>query len=231
MSNSLVLRAFKEVWHNEIIKKNSYAKANQKKPLSFVLGGQPGAGKSSLTRQIYQSLDKNIVEINGDHYRKYHPNYKQFQEKFAKDSPKYTASFVGEMIEAVLQKAIQKRYNIVIEGTFRTVDTPVKTLKLLKKRGYSTSVYIKTCPKDESWQSCLERYEEMLKISPLEARYTDRNHHDLVTKNLAKNVLNVYKSGFVDNLKVFSRKKKLYDNTTKNEFDVLIIDNELNTKG
>ncbi len=166
------------------------------------MGGQPGAGKSYLIEMANEKCYKNIVIINGDDFRKYHPNYDEFQRLYGKDSPKYTAECSGKMTEAVLNKAIEKHYNIVIEGTFRTSETPIKTLSKMKENGYKTEVMIQTCSKELSWKSCQERYSAMVRVDEIngtnEARWTDKAHHDLVCKNLAKNIKTVCESGKAD---------------------------------
>ncbi len=181
-------------------------------PKGFVLGGQPGAGKSGLIKRASQLCFNNIIIISGDDFRKFHPDYKQLQEEHGKDSPKYTAAFAGKMTEAVLNRAIKEHYNIVIEGTFRTPETPIKTLSMMKGNGYKTQIMIQTCAKELSWKSCQERYEKMLSVMPGEARWTDKSHHDKVCVNLAKNIKAVIESGKADKTEIFFR-----DEEGKNE--------------
>ena len=69
------------------------------------------------------------------------------------------------------------------------------------------NVLVQTCKQEISWASCIERYEKALIATPNEARFTPKEHHDLVVKNLAKNVKEVAKSGLVDNMQVFTRTK------------------------
>lgn len=88
--------------------------------------------------------------------------------------PKHTATFARMITEMILDKAIKNRLNVVIEGTFRTAATPIKTLKLFKDNSYNTNVLVQTCNKDISWKSCPERYEKMLAISKTKARFTDK---------------------------------------------------------
>ncbi len=195
----------KQIWEEEIINRNPLAVPNQSDRKAFVLGGQPGAGKSNLTKNIKKETKHNILEINGDNFRKYHPKYKKFQQENSLQMPKKTAEFTGVVTQAVLEKAIKEKYNIVIEGTFRTSETPIKTLKLFKDNGYQTNVLIQTCDKNISWNSCIERYEEMKKINPQEARYTDKTHHDNVIANLSTNAKMVFKSGLADNMQVVAR--------------------------
>lgn len=227
-----------EVWNKEILKFNPSALPNQNNPQGFILGGQPGAGKSSLIAEAKNRLNRNILEINGDNFRKYHPNYESLQEKYAEDAPKHTAEFAGSVTEAIFQKALDERYNIVIEGTFRTAGTPIKTLQKLKDNSYETTVLIQTCSKDISWASCLERYEKMLQVNPKEARFTPKEHHDVVVENLSKHIKEVEKSNLADNMQIFIRTpskensqifelKEIYNSNSKKPVNIATIDKHI----
>lgn len=226
--DELVKQTFDNVW-NDTLAKYKINPTRQYFPDGYVLGGQPGAGKSYLNELANEKCHKNIVIINGDDYRKYHPDYSEFQKMYGKDSPKYTAAFAGKMTEAVLNKAIEERYNIVIEGTFRTSETPIKTLSKMKENGYKTEVMIQTCSKDLSWKSCQERYIAMQKVDEIngtnEARWTDQAHHDLVCENLAKNIKTVIESGNADKTEIFFRdesgkNKLIFSTNGKKELNV-----------
>lgn len=185
----------------------------------YVLGGQPGSGKSFITNKIINQ-DHNVVCINGDLYRRWHPFYSEIQEKFGKDSSKITAPFAGKVTEALIKRAIEEKYNVLIEGTFRTAETPLKTLQNLKDNGYRTVVLIKTCPAEVSWNRCLSRYEEGLKEQQGNQRYTAKEHHDLVVSNLAKNADTVFKSGLVDMFMVVGDSGKVIFDSTKNNLNL-----------
>lgn len=232
--DELVRSKFDQVWKTEILDKSDLKKVDN--PKGYVLGGQPGAGKSKILKSIGLKHNLNVVIVNADDYRKYHPNYQEFQEKYKEDSPKHTADFSAKMTEAIIKKALDEKYNIAIEGTFRTSGTPINTLKILKDAGYETTVAIQTCDKEISWKSCLERYNKALKENPLLARYTDKNHHDLVVKNLAKNIKEVQISSLADNLKIFVRvlsknntfkQKLIYDSKEKKNVNTATIDKYL----
>ncbi|WP_297648966.1 zeta toxin family protein [uncultured Treponema sp.] len=213
--DEIVKDAFDIVW-TDTLEKYKINPTPQVFPQGFVLGGQPGTGKSYLNELANEKCYKNIVIINGDDFRKYHPNYSEYQKLYGKDSPKYTAAFAGKMAEAILNKAIEKHYNIVIEGTFRTAEIPIKTLSKMKENGYKTEVLIQTCAKNLSWKSCQERYAAMQKVDEIngtnESRWTDKNHHDLVCENLAENIKTVCESGEADKTEIYFR-----DESGKNE--------------
>ncbi len=237
-TNNIVQDRLVEVWNNEILQKNQVATSNQSQPQAFVLGGQPGAGKSSMTQDVRKLLNKNVIVINGDDFRKYHPEYRKLQKEQGQDAPKYTAEFAGKMTEAILKKAIEEKYNIIVEGTFRTSETPIKTLRQFKENGYKTNVLIQTCNQTISWQTCLDRYNRMAQDNPKEARFTDKKHHDLVVQNLAKNIKEVQKSGLVDHMQIFARvpvkgktnefqQKEIYNSNSNKAVNTATIDKYL----
>lgn len=202
------------------------------KPKGYVLGGQPGAGKSGLIKRASELCLGNIIIISGDDFRKFHPDYKEFQRRYGKDSPKYTAAFAGKMTEAILNKAVKEHYNIVIEGTFRNSATPIKTLSLLKENGYETQVMIQTCSKELSWKSCQERYEKMREVMPNEARWTDKAHHDLVCESLAKNIKTVIESEKADSAEIFfsdefGRNERIYSTGSGKALNVSLLNKKI----
>lgn len=61
-------KAFPNVWRDLTDGKNIIS---QSSPISILLGGQPGAGKSLATMQIKERLNNNVLVINGDEFRSY----------------------------------------------------------------------------------------------------------------------------------------------------------------
>ena len=196
-------------------------------PFGVVLGGQPGAGKSTLTQDVMSSHRK-VVIINGDEFRYWHPQYEKIQALFGKDSTIETADFAGYVAENLLKRAIDERFDLIIEGTFRTTETPIKTLRKLKEAFYRTEVRIKCCPFSKSWGNCLERHKLGQKLYPGIGRYTSQYHHDLVVSNLPNNADVVLRSGYVDRMLVFGECNDiLYDSEAPKQSLYLSIYQEL----
>lgn len=208
----------------------------QENPKGYVLGGQPGAGKSRLISIIQNSNKRNMFIINADEFRKYHPQYLEFQKQNDKTAQDKTADFIAKASEYLLEKAMHCRFNLVIEGTFRTATTPIKTLQKLKENGYETYAYILLTSKNISWNSCIERYEKAITFK----RYTSKDHHDLVVSQISKNINEVLQSKQADKLKIFVRDfenelldffsddKDIYDFNLINEILYCTNQNELN---
>ena len=51
------------------------------KPQAFILGGQAGAGKSSLHKVIKEEMQGNVIVIDNDTFKPLHPNYNELAEK------------------------------------------------------------------------------------------------------------------------------------------------------
>ena len=107
------------------------------RPRAFLLGGQSGAGKTTLHRLLQDSLDGNVIVINGDEYRSRHPRFREIVARYGVDGPAHTAAWAGRMVEAVVDALSVMGYNLVIEGTLRTSEVPLKTAALLRERGYA----------------------------------------------------------------------------------------------
>lgn len=177
-------------------------------PKGYVLGGQPGAGKSQLLRQAAQEQQGNIAVLNADEFRPLHPQFKAIEQQFGLEAANHTAAFAGAMVQKALQYCLAQRFHVAIEGTFRTAATPLATLQRLKEAGYQTEVLIGTCPKEVSWTSTLNRYMTM-KQEGLSPRFTPKEAHDQTVHNLAKNVAQVI--AHADRVRIFNRSELLYE--------------------
>lgn len=216
---------FPKIWANLIAGNQITA---QTEPWAILLGGQPGAGKSFGSLEMSRRLDFNLLIINGDEFRPYHQFYHEIFQKYGKQAAKYTAEFAGKMVQRVRDEAISQRFNILIEGTFRTIETPLNELNNFKQQGYKTAVLVCTCPKETSWQSTLKRAEQQER-SGIQPRYVDRAHFELVVNNLAKNVESVMKLGQPEHVEVYSRQGKLFDSHSMPMTELVsIINQELN---
>lgn len=179
----------------------------QELPYAAILGGQPGAGKTALHELIENKCNSKVAIINGDEYRKYHPNFNKLQSIYGDESVKYTQKFAGEMTEALINELSNKKYNIVVEGTLRTADVPLKTCDLLKSKGYEVELIVMAVKPDISYQSTIKRYEELIKKGDI-ARATPRDHHDGVVQAIPQNLSEIYMSKRFNNILIYNRDKE-----------------------
>jgi hypothetical protein len=142
----------------------------------------------------------------------------------------YTSEFAGKMTQLAIDRASEKNYNIIVEGTFRTAKAPLNTLEQLKNRGYKTGVAIVACHKDLSWQSAIERYQRERQTGG-DGRVVSKEAHDYVVSVLGDNAEIVYNQKASDIFLVYKRDDKgtklIYNSQISGKFDKSIINNEL----
>lgn len=180
-------------------------------PRAFILGGQPGAGKTGLQEIMSNQCNGNLIIINGDEFRELHPDFKFLQEKYGKNSVDYTGAFSGKMTEVLIDRLKAEKYNVLVEGTLRTAQVPLNTCKSFKESGYSVTLGIMAVKPEISYISTIFRYEKMLDKGK-SPRATAKDKHDYVVAQIPKNLKEIYDSKQFDNIVIYNREGEcLYD--------------------
>ena len=174
-------------------------------PHAVILGGQSGAGKTTIHRVKMVESKGDYIVIDGDTYRAQHPHFRALQEKYGVDSVDYTKVFAGKMVEAVIDKLSSLKYNLIIEGTLRSAAVPINTATLLKSKGYTVDFCLIATKPELSYLTTQLRYLEMLLVDPLQARATPKEHHDGIVKSLVANITELEQSGLFETIQVYKR--------------------------
>ena len=200
---------------------------SQQSPKAYVIGGQPGAGKSTSTGELEKQYNRNILTVDLDKYRERHPNYEALYEKYGKELSSYTHEFAGEIKEEIQKRAIDAKYNIIIDGTLGNVERAEQLIEGLKKGGYQVEVLIHTCPKELSWQCVNERYEDALNNGKI-PRFVPKIVHDKIVEALPTNADKLSQSNQIESLTVHNRQEKIYDSKIDKGLPSVSIQNEIN---
>lgn len=173
-------------------------------PKAILLGGQGAVGKGTLTETIKRSSFSGItvLSINGDEYRQFHPNF----HSLIKDDLNFsreTQIFSNVFTERLIETGIQNRFNMIIEGTMRNPNTPLKTAKMLKDNGYTVEAYVIAAPKEFSSINAFYRYTRELQNQGW-GRLADMRSHDAAVDGLPKSLDIIQQSGLVDRIRIFS---------------------------
>ena len=178
-------------------------------PKVFLLGGQPGAGKSGLENAI--NIENEYISISGDDYREYHPKFEELNIRYGKESSKHTQQWAGEITERLIKELGKEKYNLIIEGTLRTAELPLKEAYRFKKNGYEVELNVVVVKPEKSYLGTLLRYEQMITKGKT-PRMTPKEHHDLVVNSIGNNLEIIYNSKVFDNIKLFDRENHLLYN-------------------
>ncbi len=175
------------------------------RPTAFLLGGQSGAGKSTLHQLIRHQLNDNVIVVDGDTFRTQHPNSFLLDKAYGKESVNYKSGFSGKMVQELYDKFSDEHYHLMIEGTLRTTETPLKTALDLKRKGYRVNLAVMAVSRYLSYLATLERYEKTFLIDPSIARATTKVIHDQIVDVLPSNLDYLYQAKLFDNISLIKR--------------------------
>lgn len=187
-------------------------------PIAVLFGGQPGAGKSASVDRVVSkfSVHGDIVPIIGDDLRGYHPIYSRLLRDDDKTAAFYTDKDIGGWIEKAIFLAIQKRVNVVIEGTMRDMEKVLATIEMLRIAAYRIEVRVLAVAHRLSLQGIFQRYEHQ-KFDRNYGRMTTREAHDAAYNGLLTTVQAIEQRNVADVIGVFRRGgESIYTNTCTN---------------
>jgi len=185
----------------------------QMHPQAVLLAGQPGAGKTELSSMLLPTMDNDAALINGDDYRRYHPNYRVLYRKYGSDSVQMTAAFSAAVTEQMIDKLSDSHFNLVIEGTGRTVDVPKRTAMILMQKGYRVEMAVIAARPEVSLISTLLRFYQMNESGTI-PRATAIEAHDRVVAALPDNLDVLCSMSCFSRITIWDRNQEmLYDST------------------
>ncbi len=195
--------------HQEIYKRIERESFGDTKPVEnprvIITGGQPGSGKSKLLEQSRELFaDGNVVVINGDDLRNFHPRteeiLKQDDRKFAEKTDPDSREWTRKLFD----RAIETRRNIVFESTMREAGPISKTMERLRQEGYHLTAKVVATHERMSTTGIFRRYEEQ-KAEKGYGRWSELSSHDAGYEGMPRTVDHIEKQGLVDRLEVYNR--------------------------
>lgn len=205
--------------HNKILKHIEGYVFNSKKsvanPTAVIIGGQTGAGKGQVI--IYSKnefKDNNVVIINNDEYREFHPKAMEIAKRYPMLYTKITAQESESWASYIFEKAINEKYNIIFEGTMKNTRI-ADTISRIKQNGFKVIVRGLAVTNLKSLLSMNERYVEQQKARGA-GRMVILESHNITFEGMPNTIDVIEKANNYDILEIFKRAedgKKI----TKNE--------------
>lgn len=185
-------------------------------PRVVITGGQPGSGKSKLLEQSKKDFPGgNVVVINGDDLRAYHPRAEEILRLDDRRFAERTDPDSREWTKRLFDRAIETRRNIVFESTMREAGPISKTMERLREEGYHLTAKVVATHERMSTTGIFRRYEEQ-KAEKGYGRWSELSSHDAGYEGMPRTVEHIEKQGLVDRLEVYSRAGELlYENEYK----------------
>ncbi|MDR1100978.1 MAG: zeta toxin family protein [Clostridiales bacterium] len=189
------------------------------------MGGLPGAGKSRAITNIEEEYKENIIAVDIDRYRKYHPKAKDIFEigelpEVKAEEPSYysikTNKFARRVSRGLLKKLREAGYNVIIDGTLRNPRYAIRMARIFKKKGYaSASVEIIATDKYTAWNGTQERFADATKSreeeiaagkeSEIFPREVGIGYFNSVVETLAESSSVLHKSGEFEQIRIVGR--------------------------
>ena len=175
----------------------------QEKPLAFILGGQPASGKSKLAKEfIGKFSNDNILFVNGDIYREFHPDRQELINNPLSYS-KETQVFSNVFTENLIREAIENKYNIMVEGTMRNPQVPYNTAKMFKENGYEVEILAISAPSVFTELGLYNRYQEEINFQGW-GRLAEIESYNLAVSGILASLDLLYKEKTADKIHLYS---------------------------
>lgn len=140
---------------------SSYHLFSAENPKVILVSGVSGSGKSTCISHLIEKQAINFFPIQADDYRKLHPKLAEYREKYGEgEAHKKTGNFAHRFATDLLNKATEKRLNVIYETTFGNLDTANELLNYFKECRYQIIVIALPANIELSVLRNIKRYEE-----------------------------------------------------------------------
>lgn len=182
---------------------------NQKpvsKPKAYIVAGQPGCGKSKVTKDLkarFYSVEGFVV-VDPDNFRELHPKFVEYNHVDDRTSAVKTHPDASKISDEVREYAIKNKFNLIIDGTLKNKDNALNLVKELKANGYSVEVTALCVPPTDSYAGCTMRYATQKKEVGY-GRYVPIEIHNQAVNALVISLIALIEQGFIDSLTLTNR--------------------------
>lgn len=215
MNEKEILEKYKlsEEEHNfyyDIIKRTyTGGKIPTQNPIAVIIGGQTGAGKSSLIGYSTEMFsDDNVVIINSDEIKPFHPKSEEIARLYPKLYTKITDQESNTWTSRLFEELRREGYNIIFEGTMKNNRIADESIPELQELGYTVIVRGLAVCDLESRMSILERYEGQVSKKGW-GRLVVTEHHNQTYEGMPNTIDYIEQNGRYDILEIYARGEEI----------------------
>lgn len=178
--------------------------------ISFVTG-QPGAGKTTLTKHIKDKINNTgecAIEIGADKIATYHKYYNELLRLLPDECYRISRQFVRPAEKIIMSELMKSKINIIQEISLSKGEEDYKRIQSFRDKGYDVEINVMAVHKYESFLSCIERDIKLLELG-YDPRPVARINHDRMYESFLQEVQEIKKRGLARKINVFTRGKTL----------------------
>lgn len=126
-----------QIFNDKILQDSDYQGVTpQERPRAIIMAGQPGAGKGSLVKAASAELGGNVVTVDPDELRSFHPQAHGLRQQHPYTWSGQTHGDASQWATELRDAAIGERKNIILDTTTPRTDV----IKDLQAKGYDVEV-------------------------------------------------------------------------------------------
>jgi predicted ABC-type ATPase len=166
------------IFNEEIVPKIGLSeKSSPEHPKAVILAGQPGAGKGGLAKMAERELSGNVVKIDPDELRDFHPHVNEFRNTHPYNWSGLTHPDASQWAEELLKATVDGKKNLIFDTTLSDGEWSAGLIKDLQARGYEVEIRAMVAHKLESELGVDQRFMKVLEQSGY-GRYVPSDRRD-----------------------------------------------------
>lgn len=215
LTNAQIYEIFESFWID-----TCSSLVSEKNPVLYIVGAQPGAGKTGLVEKLESDLK--IKSLVGDVYRELHPNAKKFT--LDKNYSSYTGPINGVIGMLCKARCIDRKISFIQETSMGHLDSVFNIINQANKNGFTISLNLLIVKKYDAFLGTLYRVVDYSKTGK-SLRIVDPKYCDIAFSNVLKffdffeyllklNSISLFNRNF-DTIMEFKKEELLEDITGK----------------
>ncbi|WP_254424036.1 zeta toxin family protein [Xanthomonas citri] len=182
-------------------------------PNAIILAGQPGAGKGGLAKVAQLELIGDVVKIDPDELRDFHPQVRAIRNAHPYTWSGYTHPDASQWADELLQATIEGRKNLIFDTTLSNGQWSSELIKDLQSRGYHVEVRAMAAHKLESEHGVDARFAQQLDLEG-HGRYVPEGAREAIYTKLPISLDTVHEQTSAP-IRIFNRQgAEVYDSRT-----------------
>lgn len=182
-------------------------------PKAVILGGQPGAGKGGLARTARNELLGDVINIDPDELRDYHPRIREFRSAHPYTWSSHTQADASQWADELREAAVAGRKHFIFDTTLSNGSWSAELIRDLQAQGYDVEVRVVASPKLESELGVDKRFLDQLNIDGY-GRHVPEGARDAIYDKVPASLDTIHAETTTP-IRLFDREgRELYDSRT-----------------